>query len=389
VIGSLSPSHLRIIIRSRSRESDGVRAASRAFTVLAGLAPTLLVLLVDTLKGLAVLLISLLLLDVNGNWLLLPLACLLAGHLFPFYLGFRSSRDVMVAAAPLLYFLIVLIRSGRMPLISVSFLLALVLSVAFATRTVEFVACVTMPMLLYAVLIHGGTSYPAFPIVLLGLFIMGIGIFETLKSGIFKVRTDLDVRWWRVWMRPAASLILLLYFFVGKAVILLIMGGVALLFIAVDLARFFSRRADELFVDRAKVIFKRSERRKFSSISLFLIATFIVLFSFERDVAFLSLSFLIYGDLLAKLFGIRFGRTRLVGNRTLEGSLSYFAGSLAAGYIIATLLGIDLWLVLIGAVAATLIELFSTSIDDNFTVGIISGVIISAIRFFGYFGSAA
>jgi dolichol kinase len=52
-------------------------------------------------------------------------------------------------------------------------------------------------------------------------------------------------------------------------------------------------------------------------------------------------------------------------------------------------LGIDLWLVLIGAVAATLIELFSTSIDDNFTVGIISGVIISAIRFFGYFGSAA
>jgi glycerol-3-phosphate acyltransferase PlsY len=389
VIGSLSPSHLRIIIRSRSRESDGVRAASRAFTVLAGLAPTLLVLLVDTLKGLAVLLISLLLLDVNGNWLLLPLACLLAGHLFPFYPGFRSSRDVMVAAAPLLYFLIVLIRSGRMPLISVSFLLALVLSVAFATRTVEFVACVTMPMLLYAVLIHGGTSYPAFPIVLLGLFIMGIGIFETLKSGIFKVRTDLDVRWWRVWMRPAASLILLLYFFVGKAVILLIMGGVALLFIAVDLARFFSRRADELFVDRAKVIFKRSERRKFSSISLFLIATFIVLFSFERDVAFLSLSFLIYGDLLAKLFGIRFGRTRLVGNRTLEGSLSYFAGSLAAGYIIATLLGIDLWLVLIGAVAATLIELFSTSIDDNFTVGIISGVIISAIRFFGYFGSAA
>jgi glycerol-3-phosphate acyltransferase PlsY len=389
VIGSLSPSHLRIIIRSRSRESDGVRAASRTFTVLAGLAPTLLVLLVDTLKGLAVLLISLLLLDVNGNWLLLPLACLLAGHLFPFYPGFRSSRDVMVAAAPLLYFLIVLIRSGRMPLISVSFLLALVLSVAFATRTVEFVACVTMPMLLYAVLIHGGTSYPAFPIVLLGLFIMGIGIFETLKSGIFKVRTDLDVRWWRVWMRPAASLILLLYFFVGKAVILLIMGGVALLFIAVDLARFFSRRADELFVDRAKVIFKRSERRKFSSISLFLIATFIVLFSFERDVAFLSLSFLIYGDLLAKLFGIRFGRTRLVGNRTLEGSLSYFAGSLAAGYIIATLLGIDLWLVLIGAVAATLIELFSTSIDDNFTVGIISGVIISAIRFFGYFGSAA
>jgi dolichol kinase len=80
-------------------------------------------------------------------------------------------------------------------------------------------------------------------------------------------------------------------------------------------------------------------------------------------------------DPVAGLVGRRFGRTRLRGNRTLEGSL---------GFLVAGFLAAAAWLTLVhavplrqsaviaaaGAGAGALAELFSTWLDDNFTIPI-------------------
>ena len=73
---------------------------------------------------------------------------------------------------------------------------------------------------------------------------------------------------------------------------------------------------------------------------------------------------------------MRFGRTPLVGPRTLEGSLGYMTGALAAGGILHEFVPFPAAYLAIGAVAAAAIELFSRDIDDNLTVGLLSGAIL-------------
>jgi dolichol kinase len=114
----------------------------------------------------------------------------------------------------------------------------------------------------------------------------------------------------------------------------------------------------------------------------YLVSVFLVFLLFAAPVSYLSLAFLTVGDPFGKLIGTRFGRTPLVGSRTLEGSLGYLAGALVAGGILHEFVPFPAQYLAIGAVAAAAIELFSRDIDDNLTVGIFSGAILSVVKFF-------
>lgn len=94
-----------------------------------------------------------------------------------------------------------------------------------------------------------------------------------------------------------------------------------------------------------------------------------------------SIAVLVLGvaDPVAALVGRRFGRTKLVNGRSLEGSLAF----VAAGTAVATPLcawthpevgfGTVLILTAVGAVAGSLAELFSRRVDDNLTIPVATG----------------
>lgn len=79
-----------------------------------------------------------------------------------------------------------------------------------------------------------------------------------------------------------------------------------------------------------------------------------------------------FADPAAALVGRRYGTIKLVHGRSLQGSLTFFA----VGLLMATLtllgfsqpLGVALVVALAAAVPATLVELFSRSIDDNLSI---------------------
>ena len=96
-----------------------------------------------------------------------------------------------------------------------------------------------------------------------------------------------------------------------------------------------------------------------------------------------SLIYLIFGDIFGKIFGLAFGRHRLF-EKTLEGSLAYFSAALICAYIIQPVVGLPHIVLLIGAFAATIAELLPIGLDDNFTVGILTGVIMVVFQFFFY-----
>jgi dolichol kinase len=184
-----------------------------------------------------------------------------------------------------------------------------------------------------------------------------------------------ELKWWRIIARPFALLFIPIDIYFGHAILLYLIGGLCVIFIGIDLYRIFSKNP-------LTSLFKRKEAHRFSSMTSFLVSVFISFLLFHDQVAYLCLVFIIFGDLAAKMVGVRFGRRRLIYGRTLEGSLGFLGGSLVSGFILCAILHIEFSWLLIGAFVATLVELFSFYLDDNFTVQILTGGCLEALIYF-------
>lgn len=101
--------------------------------------------------------------------------------------------------------------------------------------------------------------------------------------------------------------------------------------------------------------------------------------------------FLCFGDPIASYFGIRFGKDKLVGNKTLQGTM--------AGFVVCTLVALvyyyynnimlDRVLIVapISGLIGALAELVPVGkMDDNFTFPVISATCLYIL--FGLFGGA-
>jgi dolichol kinase len=96
---------------------------------------------------------------------------------------------------------------------------------------------------------------------------------------------------------------------------------------------------------------------------------------YDKAVAIAALAFIIVGDTAAALVGRKFGR-HYFRHKTLEGSL----GCLLATLLVALVApGLPLWVALAGAVTATLTEAVSFRIDDNISVPVVSGLIMTLL----------
>jgi len=80
----------------------------------------------------------------------------------------------------------------------------------------------------------------------------------------------------------------------------------------------------------------------------------------------------VYGDAASTVFGIRFGRHRIAGKKTLEGTLG---GILASGLFLCLLF--PLHMALLAAVIGMLAELLP--FDDNFTIPLAVGITLSIL----------
>ncbi|NIO20381.1 MAG: hypothetical protein GTN76_06480 [Candidatus Aenigmarchaeota archaeon] len=118
--------------------------------------------------------------------------------------------------------------------------------------------------------------------------------------------------------------------------------------------------------------FERKEYLKnpFRGAFWFYLSCAITLFIFPFHIASAACCMLAVGDSLSTLFGVKFGRHKITKNKTFEGSLACFLGSLAVGGFF-----VNPFLTLVGATGATFAEL-STKINDNLTIPIFSGLVI-------------
>jgi len=380
-LGGILPAFIFGKVKGLDIREEGTKNAgtSNAFKVL-GLTYAIPTALYDTVKGLLAMLIAY---SLGADFIFVQISGLAAilGHVFPFYLDFRGGQGNATATGLLLYYLITYLSISFNLFYVIIFLLILVIIFSYISKSGSLLPTVLFPLLGYSIFIIYPTSgYNLFFVIIL-IHIGSIGMYKVITEKKLVI-TDEEFlsNWWRVAIRPL-SLLFLLFYFIDVQLGLMVIGIVSLCFIGLDIFRFLHKQTNILLTEKVKTIFRKGEREKFSSMTIFLISTFITLLFFEIEIAITALIFLVFGDMFGKIFGLAYGRHKIF-EKTLEGTLAYIGSVIIFGFILYTSLEIHIFILIAGGIAAPLIELLPIGVNDNFTVPILSGAVMKATKIF-------
>ena len=333
------------------------------------------VVLFDIGKGLAAIpSLSLILGRGTGNLILIPAFTVVLGHSFSIFLRFRGGSGAAPTAGIVLF---ALAYGAWVELFPIEFLV-----IAFVAALLLFVAVrrIELPGLLLATTVWLALVFTTpwvmetIALGIGGVLLAGFALDAVSKYRLLNWPSGSDIRMWRIAARPFALLFIVIDQLWGRRLVLLIMGVVAAIFLCLDIVRLLRRR------NGAIKIYKKKEARTLSSMSLFLGSSFLVFLLFPGGIPYIAFTCITVGDFFSKIVGIQYGKRKIYHSRTLEGSLAFLAGSLSVGLLVAAYTGVPLLYMVSGSFIATIVELLSWKIDDNFSVSIATGGALALIR---------
>jgi len=379
-LGSVNPGYLFGRMKGIDIREHGTKNAGTSNTYkILGLKYAIPTAFFDTFKSLIMIYIATLL-GVPLFFAQLSGIMTIVGHIFPFYMNFRGGQGVAAATGMMLFYILTYFTLDFISLFYfIIFEMVLVAIFTYVTRRGTILSLIVLPPFGYFVLV----TYPMHPFNLFFLIILAhitcIGALTVITRKTIQITDENYTKYkWRVLTRPFSIFFVVFYVVFSQAIALLIIGIVSIAFIILDMIRFLHKQTNVLLYEKVKKLFRKNEYQAFSSMTIFLTAFFITILVFPKEIAIAASTFLIFGDTFGKIFGLAFGRHKIL-NKTVEGTLAYFGCILICSYVLFTLLDISPYVLIFGGLSAPLIELFSMGMNDNITVPIFSGTIMYVV----------
>lgn len=170
---------------------------------------------------------------------------------------------------------------------------------------------------------------------------------------------------------------------VAMAIGLAVLGTVSL---AIEITRLKFANVNTLVLKVMGPFMRESERCGISGVPFYAFGVAITLGFFPEPIAVLACLFLIFSDPLSSFFGILYGSIKIMPNKSLQGSFAGFVvcylitfiyGQYLAGPSL-SLIGFCFFAGLIGSFS----ELVSHKIDDNLTIPVVSGALLTLLNLF-------
>ena len=343
-----------------------------------GVRTKVLTALFDAGKGIAAVSIARYVLHLDELWTFAAGYAAVAGHIFPFYLRFRGGQATATASGLYLFFCALAISRGDFALGSLLAVLTVTLLLVLASRSGDLTGLAAFAFLVILTPLEMGLTPAGIGLLIPALYLFAVSLWSCLRNRVFRFSTQKEMKWWRIIARPFALLFIPIDRFFHRTPLLFLLGALGVIFIGMDLFRMLTRY-------QLRQLFKKSETKRFSSMTTFLVAIFIIFLVFPGSIPYLGLAFITIGDMFGKIIGIRFGKRELLKGRTLEGTLAFAAGGFLAAWVLYVAMpmpAIPLYAVIAGPLFASAVELFSANLDDNFTVGVISSGFLYALKYF-------
>jgi len=204
----------------------------------------------------------------------------------------------------------------------------------------------------------------------------------------FRVRSDVHLTR-KIWHMGTGFLGLYLYRVLHADPIAtgIVFLTVALVGFTIDFIRLRNVFVNRLALNLMRPFMRESEKNSFSGFPFYALGVSLSLFLFPEKLAVLSIAYLVFSDPISSYVGIRFGKDKILPNKSLQGSLAGFATcyfltlfyGLAYGEASFALLVMAFFGGLIGSLSEVLSHF---NIDDNLTIPVISGFGLTLINFF-------
>jgi dolichol kinase len=206
---------------------------------------------------------------------------------------------------------------------------------------------------------------------------------------------ELPRRLWHIFAGLALSIIGL---WAPQDIFLPALVAITIAALILDIVRLRSPRVNRRFMIIFRALLREREVSTLNGSTYFLIAASIVFAFCDKSIAAIALAFAAVGDPLAGMAGERWGKFRISpeeGNssdfamfprnlkfrgkkgKSLEGSLVCFMACLVVGIILAIITHVALWVVVVGAICATVIESLSLVVNDNLSIPLVTAGVMS------------
>ena len=173
----------------------------------------------------------------------------------------------------------------------------------------------------------------------------------------------------------------LAYYFGNKTIALIVVSLFLGLFLLIEFLRFTIPVLNKRLIIVFGYLFKETEKKRLFTTTTFLASFLITVLLFRKDIAITAMLFSIFGDAASAIVGVH-GKIRIF-DKSIEGSLAFLVTCLAIGFaLVLTKIHLAPVVFILGAFSATIIELLPLPVDDNFTISLAAGAVMSAVLIF-------
>lgn len=196
----------------------------------------------------------------------------------------------------------------------------------------------------------------------------------------FKKRSD--IHWARkLWHMGGVSLMAAAYAWAPPEVSLGCLAVGWILAVPADILRQTRPPLNSWLVKYFRPIMREHEVNRLAGTTYLLTGVGLVALIFPKEVVLLTLLFLAFADPFASYFGIRYGKDRLIGNKSVQGSLAAFVVCFILTGLYFLTSGLEwprlLVLSLLAGVIGSLAELIPIgNLDDNLTLPLMSATFL-------------
>jgi dolichol kinase len=168
-----------------------------------------------------------------------------------------------------------------------------------------------------------------------------------------------------------------IYYLLWPNSILLFIALLLISIIAIDIYRLYSNKNINLpFLRLINSTIRLYEKDSPMSATLLVFTSFLIIVFFKSDIAIIAISIASICDTIAAVYGMKYGKIKLLFNKTLEGSFAFLITSLLLVFLLSyfTNSNLDIIYLMICSLLATIAESVTPTKYDNVTVPLVVSI---------------
>jgi diacylglycerol kinase (CTP) len=184
----------------------------------------------------------------------------------------------------------------------------------------------------------------------------------------------------KIWHFTGVIFVLICYHNMSRGLGLFILAFFAILAVVVESTRQHSPNLNALVIKAFKPFMRENEKTGWTGLTYLVLGALIIVAFFPRPIVTMSLLFLAVADPAASYFGIRFGKDKLFGRKSLQGSLAAFfvCTVVSIGYYFTHNLMTDRIIIvgILSGLAGAIAEVVPVGkLDDNLVLPVLSAAL--------------